>query len=215
MILGGMFMNANTNRIYGYARVSTKDQNLDRQIIRLEQEGVLDRDIFRDEKSGKNFDRPMYQALKHSLRKGDILVICELDRLGRDYEAIKQEWNDIISMGVNIRVLDMPMLNTENRTGLENKLINDIVFELLSYVAEKERLKLRERQRQGIEAAKLAGKRIGRPKVEYPKNWGELYELWQCKQITAAEFMRRTGLKRTSFYKLVELYKQNTNADLL
>lgn len=207
-------MDANTNRIYGYARVSTKEQNLDRQFIRFKEEGVLERDIFWDEMSGKNFDRPKYQALKQSLRKGDTLIICELDRLGRDYEGIKQEWNDIMSMGVNIRVLDMPILNTENRTGLENKLIKDIVFELLSYIAEKERLKLRERQRQGIEAAKLAGKQIGRPKVEYPKDWKELYELWQSQQITAAEFMRRTGLKRTSFYKLAEMYKQSTTANL-
>ena len=129
-------------KLYGYARVSTREQNLDRQIEELKKYGIEERDIITDKQSGKDFNRNGYKTLKESLlRKGDTLVIKELDRLGRDMEQIKQEWRALEEAGINLIVLDNPILNTEGKTDLEKKLISNIVFELLSYMAEKERQK--------------------------------------------------------------------------
>ena len=167
-------------KIYGYARVSTKEQNLDRQLEALKGYGVDERDIITDKASGKNFNREGYTTLKNSLlRKDDTLVIKELDRLGRDMEQIKQEWQELQANEVNIIVLDTPILNTEGKTDLEKKLISNIVFELLSYMAEKERAKIRQRQREGIQALrdKNNGKAKGRPKIEEPLNFKEYFPL--------------------------------------
>ncbi|MDZ5149285.1 recombinase family protein, partial [Clostridium perfringens] len=147
-------------KLYGYARVSTREQNLDRQIEELKKYGIQERDIITDKQSGKDFNRNGYQTLKESLlRKGDTLVIKELDRLGRDMEQIKQEWRALEEAGINLIVLDNPILNTEGKTDLEKKLISNIVFELLSYMAEKERQKIRQRQAEGIKIAQEQGKK--------------------------------------------------------
>ncbi|MEN7752677.1 recombinase family protein, partial [Clostridioides difficile] len=141
------------SKVYGYARVSTQEQSFDRQIQALEKYGVNSRDIVMEKQSGKDFNRPLYQNLKENmLRAGDTLVVKELDRLGRDMEMIKSEWQYLIDKGVNIIILDTPILNTSNKTNLEKSLISNIVFELLSYMAEKERLKIRQRQMEGIKA---------------------------------------------------------------
>ena len=154
------------NKIYGYARVSSKEQNLDRQEQALKDYGIDSRDIIEDKQSGKDFNRQGYQTLKNSLlRKGDTLVINELDRLGRNMDMIKSEWQELQAKGIDIVVIDTPILNTLNKTDLEKKLISNIVFELLSYIAEKERIKIRERQSEGIAAAKAKGLYKGRIEV--------------------------------------------------
>lgn len=202
------------SKIYGYARVSTKDQNLDRQISALETYGVNNRDIIMDKLSGKDFDRPGYLTLKQSLlRCGDTLVIKELDRLGRNMEQIKQEWQELLSKGVNIVVLDTPILDTANKTDIEKRLISNIVFELLSYMAEKERLKIHQRQKEGIDKlkAKNGGKGKGRPRIDIntlslvqQKIIEDNYDKWTNKDITAIAFMNMLGLKRNTFYKIIK-----------
>ncbi|HQE50062.1 MAG TPA: recombinase family protein [Fervidobacterium sp.] len=193
------------SRMYGYARVSSTEQNLDRQIKALVKYGVEDRHIITDKMSGKNFDRPGYQTLKcQLLRSCDVLVIKELDRLGRDYEQIKSEWHDLRQMGVDIVVLDMPILSTADKSDLEKTLIANIVFELLAYLSEKERIKIRTRQAEGVEAARKKGVKFGRPKVQVPTNFKDEVRKWKSGEQTATETMTKLGLKRTTFYKLVK-----------
>lgn len=198
------------NKIYGYARVSSKEQNLDRQIQALKKYGVNERDIVIDRQSGRDFNREGYKTLKNSLlREGDTLVIKELDRLGRNMEQIKNEWQELEQLGINIVVLDNPILNTEGKSDLERKLISNIVFELLSYMAQKEREKIRQRQREGIEQAKALGKHLGRPKVTYPNNWKEVYKEWKDKKVSGVKAMQLMNLKKNTFYKLVKEYEIN------
>lgn len=193
---------------YGYARVSSKEQNLDRQLVALKRAGVEERYIYCDKVSGKDFDRKAYNTLIGTeqtapvLRAGDILVILSLDRLGRNYEAVRQQWEYITKeIGADIEVLDMPLLSTAESNGsLDRRFIADLVLQILSYVAEKERRNTRERQRQGIEAAKAKGKRLGRPEIEKPDNWESVYKKWNAGEITAVEAMRQTGLKKGKFY---------------
>ena len=191
-------------RTYGYARVSSTEQNLDRQIEALTEYGVDERDIITDKQSGKDFQRSGYLALKQQmLREGDTLVIKEMDRLGRDYEAIKNEWQELQRMGVDIVIIDTPILNTKEKSDLEKSLICNIVFELLAYTAEKERRKIRTRQAEGIKLALQRGAAFGRPSVEVPQNFTEVTDRWRSGEITAVEAMRQLGLKKTTFYKLV------------
>lgn len=193
---------------FGYCRVSTKDQNEDRQVEAMMEQGINDRDIFVDKQSGKNFDRPQYQALKLQLREGDLLVIKSIDRLGRNYTQICDEWREITrDIKANIRVLDMPLLDTSRDDGLIGKVIADIVLQLLSYVAEQEREFINKRQAEGIKIAKANGVHFGKKPIEYPANWDEVYKIWQQDLITAVEAMKRLNLKRTSFYKLAKNYK--------
>lgn len=192
-------------RVYGYSRVSSAEQHLDRQIEALTAYGVEDRHIITDKMSGKNFDRPGYQTLKTQLlRSGDVLVVKELDRLGRDYEQIKAEWSDLRQMGVDIVVLDMPVLSTADKSDLEKVLIANIVFELLAYLAEKERIKIKTRQSEGIAVAKAKGVKMGRPKATAPQGFAEEVRKWKSGKQTATETMKVLGLKKTTFYKLVK-----------
>ena len=192
-------------RVYGYARVSSTEQHLDRQIEALSAYGVEDRHIITDKQSGRTFDRPGYKTLKEQLlRSGDILVVKELDRLGRNYEQIKTEWYELRQMGVDIVVLDMPVLTTTDKSDLEKVLIANIVFELLSYLAEKERIKIKTRQAEGIATAKSKGVKFGRPKTKLPTGFAEEVRKWRTGEQTATETMAKLGLKRTTFYKLVK-----------
>ena len=159
---------------------------------------------FEDKKSGKDFDRPQYQAMKWTLREGDVLVIKELDRLGRNMEQIKREWFEIQEMGVDIVVIDTPILNTNHKSDLEKKLISNIVFELLSYMAEKERTKIKQRQEEGIAVAKAKGKHLGRPKKDKPENWDEVYAIWKENKISAVRAMELLGCPSTTFYRWVK-----------
>ena len=198
-------------KVFGYARVSSKEQNLDRQIEALKEFGITDeRDIIIDKASGKDFNREGYKLLTTQLlRPGDTLVIKELDRLGRNMKQIKEEWNSLLKRDININVIDTPILNTSGKTDLEKTLISNIVFELLSYMAEKEREKIRQRQAEGIKALKDKnnGKGIGRPKTDKPSNFEEVYNEWKAGSITAKVAMEKLGLKRTTFYSLVKEYE--------
>lgn len=210
------------NKIFGYVRVSTKDQKEDRQVAAIKEYckdndiKLDDRDIIIDKESGKDFNRQSYQTLKTQLaRQGDTIIIKELDRLGRNMEQIKEEWQDLIKQGINIIVIDTPILNTSNKTDLEKTLISNIVFELLSYMAEKERQKIRQRQREGIEQAKKAGKHLGRPVMDWNsieqeqrELIKEYYPIWKAGDITATKFMEIVELKRNTFYKIMKEYKE-------
>ena len=209
------------NRVYGYARVSTKGQNLDRQLEALRAVGIDDRDIFIDKASGKNFNREGYKSLVNSqtLREGDTVVINSIDRLGRNYTEITEQWNYITKeLKANIKVIDMPLLDTtQESNNLDKNFISDLVLQILSYVAEKERINTRSRQAAGIAAMQIDdnGKRIskktgrpyGRPAAFYPDNWDEVYTRWKNKEITATKAMQLMDLKRNTFYNLVKRYE--------
>lgn len=190
--------------VWGYIRVSSRDQNEDRQIKELESLVTSEYHLIIDKASGKDFERPKYQAMKSLMQNGDTLVIKSLDRLGRNYEMIKTEWQDFKNKGVHIRVLDMPLLNTENKSNdLTASLINDVVLELLSYVAESERNNIKQRQAEGIAIAKAKGTKFGRPSVQLPENWDSAIDDWKAGKITAVEAMKITGIKRSTFYKII------------
>jgi len=197
-------------RTFGYARVSSTDQNLDRQIQALIEYGIDERDIITDKVSGKDFNnRPGYNALKNQmLRQSDVLVIKELDRLGRDYEQMKIEWQELQQLKIDIVILDMPILNTKEKSDLEKSLIANIVFELLAYTAEKERQKIKTRQREGIVVAKSKGVKFGRPTITVPTEFETEYEKWRDGKQSAVQTMKRLGLKRTTFYKLIQVYSK-------
>ena len=195
-------------KTFAYCRVSSTDQNEDRQVEAMLELGINERDIFIDKCSGKNFDRPQYKALKLQLREGDLLVIKSIDRLGRNYKQICEEWREIVrDIKANIKVVDMPILDTTRTDGLIGEVISDIVLQLLGYVAEQERAFIKQRQAEGIKLAKEKGKRLGKPPIQYPDNWQEVYTIWKSGSITAREAMKRLNLKPTSFYKLAKNYK--------
>lgn len=187
----------------GYARVSTSAQNEDRQIVDLIKNGVPEQNIYIDKQSGKNFDRPEYIKMMKRLKKDDVLVIKSIDRLGRNYREIQEEWKRITQRkGVDIVVLDMPLLDTTKSKDLLGTFIADLVLQLLSFVAENERINIRQRQSEGIAAAKKRGVRFGRPPMEVPDNFNENYELWKAKKITAKEAADICQIPLWAFYKL-------------
>lgn len=199
-------------RTYGYIRVSTKEQNLDRQVKSLIEFGVPKENIKSDKESGKNFDRPAYQLLKNDiLREGDTLVIKELDRLGRNKEMIKAELNYFKQQGIRIKVLNVPTTLMDIPAGQEwiIDMINNILIEVLGAIAEEERNKIKARQAEGIAVAKEKGTHMGRPRAEYPIMWEETYKKWRAGEITATKAMELLQLKRTTFYKLVKQYEDN------
>lgn len=206
--------------MYGYARVSTTDQNLDRQLAQLREYIKDDRYIFTDKASGKDFNRKGYNTLVGTkttaplLHENDLLIICSLDRLGRNYTEIKQQWEYITNtLKANIKVLDMPLLDTSTAANnLDGRFIADLVLQILSYTAEKERENIKKRQRQGIDTAKANGKHLGRPSVTYPDNWKLIYNNWKSGAITATAAMEQLEMKRTTFYKLVKLYENNVKS---
>lgn len=188
----------------GYVRVSTVDQNEARQIEAMKTDGV--EKIYMDKKSGKDFNRPEYQKMISEMHKGDILIIHSIDRLGRNYDEITEEWRKITKeIGVDIIVQDMPLLDTTLNRDLTGKLIADIVLQVFSYVAQRERESIRQRQREGIEIAKAQGKYKGRAKKEINK---ELFEStktkWQNGEITKVQFAEIMGISRGTLYKLLE-----------
>lgn len=198
-----------TNRVYGYCRISDKDQNEARQTKAMEDAGVDERFILIDKQSGKDFNRPQYQILKNALRESDLLIIKSIDRLGRNYKEIIKEWQDLTqNLKIDIKVLDMTMLDTTLHKDLLGTFISDLILQVLAYVAEQERSNIKQRQAEGIAIAKAQYKHLGRPKATCPTNFEEVYHMWWIdKKITARAAMLKLNLKPTTFYKLVNQYK--------
>ena len=188
--------------IYGYARVSAKDQHLDRQLIALAGNRIPKRNIFVDKRSGKDFDRPEWLRLTERLCPGDLLVVTSLDRLGRNYEEIIEWWRILTKeSGADILILDMPVLDTRQGKDLTGRLIADIVLGLLSYIAQRERETIRERQAEGIAAAKARGVRFGAREKEPPPDFGDLCCRWRAGEFVAEELAARCGVCRSTLFK--------------
>lgn len=199
------------SRTYYYARVSTKEQNLDRQLAAFRELGADERDIICDKESGKDLDRPGYRMLRdYMLRPGDTLVIKSLDRLSRRKEDIKNELRHFHDMGVRVKIVDLPTSMIEVPVGQEWVLdmVNNILIEVLGTIAEQERETTLKRQAEGIAAAREKGVDFGRPKAEYPSDWAQVYVAWKSGGISARMAMERLGLKKTTFYKLVREYER-------
>ena len=187
---------------YGYVRVSSKDQNEDRQMLAMHEFGIERKDIYADKVSGKDFERPQYKRLIRRLKNGDTLVIKSIDRLGRNYQEILEQWRIITKeKQVAIVVLDMPLLDTRQRRDLTGTLIADIVLQLLSYVAEMERSYIKQRQAEGIAAAKQKGVRFGAPPKERPESFGQYRAEWQSGQITARAAAAQLGIHHKTFIR--------------
>lgn len=197
-------------KIYGYARVSTREQNLDRQFVALQQYGIPERDIITDKESGKTLNRDGYRMLKERLlRDGDVLVVKSLDRLSRNKNHIKQELEYFKSRNIRVMVLDIQTTLIDPPEGQEwiIEMINTILIEVLASMAEQERLTIHARQQEGIAAAKAKGKHLGRPRAEYPDNWDEVYSKWVRGEVTAVAAMKLLRVKKSTFYKLVRNYR--------
>lgn len=193
------------SRIYGYARVSSKEQNEERQIKSLIENGVEERFIFVDKQSGKDFNRSQYQVLKNALRENDVLVIKSIDRLGRNYNMIIEEWRDITkNIKADIKIIDLRIINTDRNKELLGTVISDIVLGLLSYVAEQERTFIKQRQKEGINNAMNNGVKFGRPRIKKPENFDEVVDKWKKKEIKAIEAMKILDLRTNSFYNLLK-----------
>ena len=194
-------------RTYYYARVSSQDQNLARQLDAFRQMGADERDIITDKQSGKDLERAGYQALKNAmLRRGDTLVVKSLDRLSRSKADIKAELEYFRENGIRVKVLDLPttMMEIPEGQGWVFDMVNNILIEVLGTIAQQERNTIRQRQAEGIAAAKARGKHLGRPKAVKPDNWNEVAARWKAGEITAVEAMRLTGLKRGVFYRFAK-----------
>ncbi|SMQ86738.1 Site-specific DNA recombinase [Bacillus sp. OV166] len=196
-------------RKFGYIRVSSKDQNELRQLEAMKEKGINERDIFMDKQSRKDFKRAQYQLLKRIIRKRDVLYIHSLDRFGRNKEEILQEWNDITkNIQADIVVLDMPLLDTTQFKDSLGTFIADLVLQILSWMAEDERNRIRKRQREGIEVALKNGVVFGRPKSVITEEFKQVYHRWKTGEITAVQAMQEIGIKKTTFYKLVKEYER-------
>ena len=192
------------NKIFGYARVSSKEQNVERQLVAFKEYGIEERDIYIDKQSGKDFNREQYNTLKHILRENDLLVIKSIDRLGRNYEMIVNEWKDITkNIKADIVIIDMPLLDTRKNKDLLGTFISDLVLQILGYVAEQERTFIKQRQKEGILVAKNNGVKFGRPKIEKPLNFDDVVLKWKNKEIKTKDAMELLGLKPNTFYNMV------------
>ena len=199
-------------KIYGYARVSTREQHLDRQLKALADFGVEERDIVTDKESGKSLEREGYQMLKnHLLREGDTLVVMSLDRLSRNKSHIKTELEYFKEHHIRVKILDIPttLIELPEEQDWIFDMINNILIEVLASIAEQERIRTLQRQAQGIAAAKEKGKHLGRPKASYPENWHEVYLEWTNGKMTAKAAMAKLSLKRSTFYALVKQYQKH------
>lgn len=186
---------------YGYARVSSSDQNEARQIIALKEAGIEEKSIYIDKQSGKNFDRPAWKRMKRKIKKGDVLFIKSLDRMGRDYIDVQEQWRQLNKVkGVEIVILDMPLLDTRADKNLVGTLISDIVLQLLAFVAQTERENIKQRQREGIDVAMARGVRFGRPKRELPDGFEEAFQAYLNGKIAGTEAAKKCGLPYGTFY---------------
>ena len=194
--------------IYGYVRVSSTDQNEDRQILAMQERGVAADHIFMDKQSGKDFEREQYLRLMRILQKGDLLYLLSIDRLGRNYEEIQNQWRILTKeIGVDICVIDMPLLDTRNGKDLMGTFIADLVLQILSFVAESERVNIRKRQEQGIAAARAKGVRFGRPGLAVPREFPVIVGQWEGKEISFAEALQKSGMSQATFYRRLREYR--------
>lgn len=200
------------SKIYGYVRVFCTDQNEDRQMIALKEKEVPPKNIYMDKLSGKDFNRPQYKALVRKLKAGDLLYILSIDRLGRNYEEIQNQWRILTKeIGIDICVIDMPLLNTRADKGakeLMGTFIADLVLQILSFVAQSERENIRKRQAQGIAAAKAKGVHMGRPEKPMPENFGALVRQWEKKQLSFEELLKRCEMSEATFYRRLREYRR-------
>lgn len=211
-----------TVKTFAYIRVSAKDQNPERQLHEIKQLGINERDVFIDKESGKDFDRPQYKALKQCLRKGDLLYIKSIDRFGRNSKEIKKEWEYITQeIKADIKVIDMPLLDTTQHKDTLGTFVSDLVLQVLSFVAERERENIKQRQAEGITLAKVQGKHLGRPQMNLDsltKSQKAIlesnYPKWKSKEITAVQFIERLGLKKNTFYKVMKEYQKNSEEQI-
>jgi DNA invertase Pin-like site-specific DNA recombinase len=196
---------------YGYVRVSSQEQNEARQMIAMHESGVADKHIFMDKLSGKDFERPRYKALIKRLREGDVLYIKSIDRLGRNYSEILEQWRIITKeKRADVIVIDMPLLNTHVNRDLTGTLIADIVLQLLSYCAQNERENIRQRQAEGIRAARAKGVRFGRPNAQFPENFGALVKQWEKGLLPFDDMLAQCGVCRSTFYKWVKKRREGS-----
>lgn len=196
------------NKIFGYARVSSKEQNEKRQLEAFKEFNIDERDIYIDKQSGKDFNRNQYNILKNVLRENDVLVIKSIDRLGRNYNMIIDEWKDITkNIKADIVVIDMPLLDTRKNKDLLGTFISDLILQILSYVAEQERTFIKQRQKEGIASAKSNGVKFGRPKIEKPDNFDIVVSQWKNKEIKTKEALELLDLKPNTFYTMVKNLK--------
>lgn len=195
-------------KIYGYVRVSSTDQNEERQMVALAEAGVSEKNIFMDKQSGKSFDRPQYKKLVKKLKAGDLLYVLSIDRLGRNYEEIQNQWRVITKeIGADICVLDMPLLDTRQGKDLMRTFIADLVLQILSFVTQSERENIKKRQEQGIAAAKAKGVRFGRPEIPLPDNFGKLVKDWEKKRISFEEILKLCNMSEATFYRKLREYR--------
>jgi DNA invertase Pin-like site-specific DNA recombinase len=188
--------------VYAYIRVSSTDQNLDRQLVAMGELKIPQENVYTDKQSGKDFDRPAYKALIERLKPGDLLYIMSIDRLGRNYEEIQHQWRVLTKeMNVDIAVIDMPLLDTRNGKDLMGTFIADLVLQILSFVAHTERDHIKSRQIEGIAAARAKGVRFGRPIKKPPENFSALVRAWEHRKLTTEQVLEQTGLKEATFYR--------------
>ena len=195
-------------KIFGYVRISSADQNEDRQIKAMRQMGVQENHIYVDKQSGKDFKRPQYAKLIQKLREGDLLYLLSIDRLGRNYKEVQEQWRVLTKeIGVDICVIDMPLLDTRTGKDLMGTFIADLVLQILSFVAESERNNIRKRQEQGIAVAKAKGVKFGRPSVKVPREFPEIVAEWERKEISFDEALEKSGLSQSTFYRKLRRYR--------
>ena len=195
-------------RMYGYVRCSSTDQNEDRQIIALRQVSVPEKNIFMDKQSGKDFDRPNYKKMVQELKAGDLLYILSIDRLGRNYEEIQNQWRILTKeIGIDICVLDMPLLDTRNGKDLMGTFIADLVLQILSFVAQSERENIKKRQAEGIAAAKARGVKFGRPEKAAPDDFGRIVKAWEQKKLTFMDVLTTCDMSEATFYRRLREYR--------
>ena len=194
---------------YGYVRVSTNEQNEGRQMLAMNTVQVPKRNIYMDKQSGKDFERPMYQRMLKKMKTDDVLYIKSIDRLGRNYEEVLEQWRLLTKeKKIDIVVLDMPLLDTRRGKDLMGTFLSDIVLQVLSFVAENERKNIKERQKEGIEAARKRGVRFGRPEKPVPEDFEEIYNKWLAKEMSAEEAAKRCNFTRTTFYNKANRIKR-------
>lgn len=199
---------------FGYVRVSSTDQNEDRQMIALREKEIQKGNIYMDKQSGKNFDRPNYKRMVRRMRSGDLLYILSIDRLGRNYKEIQEQWRLLTQdKGIDICVLDMPLLDTRQGKDLMGTFIADLVLQILSFVAQSERENIRKRQAEGIAAARARGVQFGRPGKEVPDNFPQLVKQWEQKKTSLGEVLKICNMSESTFYRRLREYRLSSKAN--